>query len=279
MTTAASSAITLSADIGLLMVVPLTAGEQVLGALTLGRLAARPGFTDASLQMASSFAAQAAVALELSRARADQIALARLEDHDRIAADLHDHVIQELFALGMGRQSMVSRTDRPKNGERLSGYVDSIDAVIARIRASIFQLHQPRSQEPAGLQAQLVELLTEHVPQLGFTASIRFAGPVSLGADSGLARDILAVTREALSNCARHARATIADIAVTMNDGMVTVEITDNGIGIGTPSRSSGLANMRRRAERYGGTLQFATPPGGGTQLTWTALVDCRMAG
>jgi len=142
---------TLSADIGPLMVLPLTAGEQVLGAMILGRLAARLRFTDASLQMAASFAAQAAVAVELSRARADQIALARMEDHDRIAADLHDHVIQELFALGMGLQSMVSRTDRPENAERLRGYADSLDNVIARIRAQ--HLPAPPAPQPGTRRA------------------------------------------------------------------------------------------------------------------------------
>jgi signal transduction histidine kinase len=264
------SAITLSAEVGPMLVVPLAAGELVLGALVVGRLAARPGFTDASLQMAASFASQAAVALELSRARADQIALARMEDHDRIAADLNDHVIQELFTLGMGLQAMIGRTARAADAERISGYADNIDNIISKIRNSIFHL-QPRHRDPAGLQAQLAELLDQHSAQLGFTPSIRFAGHNDLSADTGLARDILAVTREALSNCARHAQATSADIAITTGNGEITVEITDNGRGIGTPSRSSGLANMRHRAERNGGNLQISTPPGGGTQLTWTA--------
>jgi signal transduction histidine kinase len=264
------SAITLSLQLGPMMLLPLAAGEQVLGALILGRVAARPGFTDASLQMAASFAGQTAVALELSRARADQIALATMEDHDRIAADLHDHVIQELFALGMGLQSMAGRIARAADAERMSGYVDSIDDVIKKIRASIFQLQSRQHGQP-GLQAQLIELLHQHTPQLGFAVSIRFAGPIDVGVDTSLASDILAVTREALSNCARHADATIADIAVTVHDGQITLEITDNGRGIGTPARSSGLANMRQRAERHAGTLHVTTPAGGGTQLTWTA--------
>jgi two-component system, NarL family, sensor histidine kinase DevS len=267
-------AIPLSAEAGPVMAVPLTAGEQVLGALVLGRLAARPGFTDASLQMAASFAAQAAVAVELSRARADQIALARMEDHDRIAADLHDHVIGELFALGMSLQGLAGRAGQAGDAERLSGYVDRIDGIISKIRASIFQIQPRHHDDPAGLQDQLAELAAEHTPQLGFAPALRFAGPVDSSVDASLAADILAVTREALSNCARHARATTAGIAVTAANGVITVEVTDNGRGIGTPARSSGLANMRHRAQRNAGTLQITTPPGGGTQLTWTARLQ-----
>jgi signal transduction histidine kinase len=86
-----------------------------------------------------------------------------------------------------------------------------------------------------------------------------------------LAYDILAVIREALSNCARHARATAVTITLARHDGLITLEVTDNGRGLGTPARSSGLASMRRRAERNRGTLQITSPPGGGTRLTWTA--------
>jgi signal transduction histidine kinase len=255
---------------GPLMVVPLAAGQQVLGALILGRDAGSPGFAEASLQMAAAFAANAAVTLELARARADQITLARMEDHDRIAADLHDHVIQELFALGMGLQGLAGRTDRPEHAERINGYIDTLDKVIGKIRASIFQL-QVRPQDAPALQAELLELIDEHVPQLGFTPRVRLSGSPDAGTGAALAGDILAVAREALSNCARHAQATAAEISLATGESLITLVVTDNGRGLGTPARSSGLASMRRRAERNGGTLEFATPPGGGTRLTWTA--------
>jgi signal transduction histidine kinase len=268
----------MGAGAGPLMVVPLAAGEQVLGALILGRLVGGPGFTEASLQMAASFAGNAAVTLELARARADQITLARMEDHDRIAADLHDHVIQELFALGMGLQALAGRTSRPEHAERINGYIDTIDKVIGRIRASIFQL-QARPQDPPALQAELLELIEEHAAQLGFTPRVRLSGSPDAGMDAALASDILAVAREALSNCARHAHATAAEISLAADDSLITLVVTDNGRGIGTPARSSGLASMRRRAERNGGTLQLATPSGGGTELTWTARRPARDTG
>ena len=260
----------LSAGTGSLIAVPLAAGEEILGALILGRLAARPGFTGASLQMAASFAAHAAVTLELGRTRADQIALDRMEDHDRIAGDLHDHVIQELFALGMGLQGLAGRLDKPAHADRVNGYIDTIDKVIHKIRDSISQI-QARRQHPAGLQAELLELLDQQTPQLGLTPGLRLAGPLDTSTDTALTHDILAVAREALSNCARHAHATAADLSLTLDDGLITLDITDNGRGLGTPSRSSGLTSMRRRAEHNGGTLQLTTPDGGGTRLTWTA--------
>ncbi len=261
----------LGAATGPLIVVPMAAGEQVRGALMLGRLATSPDFTEADLDMAVSFAGHATVAMELARARADQITLAQVEDHDRIAGELHDDVIQELFALGMALQGHAARAD-PAAAERINGYVDTLDEIIKKIRTSIFGLHQPR-QALAGLPARLMEIIEEHTPQLGFTAGIRFAGPLDPGPDEELAHDILAVTREALSNCARHAHATAVSISLTRRDGLITLGITDNGRGLGVPSRSSGLASMRRRATRNGGTFQVATPADGGTRLTWTASV------
>jgi signal transduction histidine kinase len=263
------AAAALGARLGPLIVVPLAAGERVLGALLLGRLAARPGFTESDLGMAASFAGHAAVAMELARARADQVMLAQAEDHDRIAGDLHDHVIQELFALGMKLQGHAARSD-PATAGRINGYADTLDEVIRKIRASIFGLQQPR-QAPASLQARVMEIIEEHAPQLGFTAGVSFAGPPGPEPGQALAHDILAVTREALSNCARHARATAVTVSLACQDGLITLDITDNGRGLGAPARSSGLTSMRRRAERNGGALQITAPPGGGTRLTWTA--------
>ena len=264
-----AAAAVLGAATGPLIVVPLAVGEQVRGALMLGRLAAGPSFTDIDLDMAVSFAGHAAVAMELAGARTEKITLAQVEDHDRIAGDLHDHVIQELFALGMTLQGHAARTD-PASAERINGYVDTLDEIIKKVRTSIFGLHQPR-QAPPGLPARLLEIIEEHTPQLGFTAGFRFAGPLDPGPDEALARDIIAVTREALSNCARHAHATAVSISLTSQDGLITLGITDNGRGLRAPARSSGLASMRRSATRNGGTFQVATPAAGGTRLTWTA--------
>jgi signal transduction histidine kinase len=267
----AAAAAALGAATGPLIVVPLAAGEQVLGALMLGRLATSPSFTETDLAAAVSFADHAAVAMELTRVRTDQVTLSQVEDHDRIAGDLHDNVITELFALGMTLQGHAVRAD-PATAARINGCVDTLDDIIKKIRTSIFGLHQSR-QTPAGLPAQLREIIEEHTPQLGFTAGLRFAGPLDPGPDEALTHDILAVTREALSNCARHAHATAVSISLAGQDGLITLGITDNGRGLGTPARASGLASMRRRAAYHGGTFLLSTPVGGGTRLTWTASV------
>jgi signal transduction histidine kinase len=264
-----TAAAALGVSMGPLIAVPLAAGERVLGALLLGRLAARPGFTESDLGMAASFAGHAAVAMELAEARADQMLLARTEDHDRIAGDLQDHVIQELFTLGLRLQGQAARSD-PATAALVTGYADTLDEVIRSIRASIFGLRHPR-RAPEGLQARVMEIIEEHAPQLGFTAGVSFTGLPGPGLDDPLADDILAVTREALSNCARHARATAVTIALTRQDGLITLDITDNGRGLGTPARSSGLASMSRRADNNDGTFQITAPVGGGTRLTWTA--------
>ena len=264
-----AAAAALGADTGPLVVVPLAAGEQVRGALMLGRLAAHARFTETDLDMAISFAGHAAVAMELAQARIDQIILAQAEDHDRIAGDLHDHVIQELFALGMRLEGHAARSDRVA-AERINGYVDTLDEVIKKIRTSIFGLQRPL-RAPAGLPARIMEIIEEHTPQLGFTADVSFVGPLDPGPGETLAHDILAVTRESLSNCARHAHATAVSVSLALRDELITLDITDNGRGLGTPARSSGLSSMRRRAERNGGTFQLSTPASGGTCLSWTA--------
>jgi signal transduction histidine kinase len=143
----AAVAAALGAATGPLIVVPLAAGEQVRGELMLGRLATSPGFTETDLDMALSFADHAAVAMELGRARADQHTLAQVEDHDRIAGDLHDHVIKELFALGLTLQGHATRAD-PATADRINGYVDALDEIIKKIRTSIFGLHRPRPGRP-----------------------------------------------------------------------------------------------------------------------------------
>lgn len=255
--------------VGSVMVVPLAAGDHAEGALTLGRVAGGTEFSTADLAMAGGFATQATVALAFNATRRTELHVARLEDRDRIAMDLHDHVIQEIFAVGMGLEKLTAVLDDSDQSAQVKGFIDSLNNTISTIRTRIFQL-QPSRHDPGGLQTQILELADRLAEQLGYAPQLHFAGSMD-AADPELTDDILAVTREALSNCARHAHATAVTVLVTNRDSMVTLTVTDNGVGLGNSSRSSGLTYMRRRAERHHGTLTVTTPEAGGTRVTWTA--------
>lgn len=251
--------------------VPLASPDgTVWGSLLVARRRGGPLFVEHDLPLLAGFASHAGIAVALDRARADREALLLLADHERIAADLHDHAIQELFATGIGLQSLVARQARPEERQRLLDHIDAIDATIRRIRATIFQV-KPRATDDAGLRQRLVTVLADLRPESGPTARIDFAGPVDTGVPPGLAEDVVAVAREALTNVVRHAGATEVGVIVQLVGGALSVEVTDDGVGLEDTGRSSGLGNLRRRAETHGGTLELSVPPGGGTRLRWTA--------
>jgi signal transduction histidine kinase len=258
--------------VGSVMVVPLVAGDHAEGAMTVGRVAGRTEFSEADLTMTSAFATQAAVALAFNAARQTEMWMARLEDRDRIAMDLHDHVIQELFAVGMGLEGLSGVLDAAERTARVGSYVNALNNTISTLRTRIFQL-QPNRHAPRGLQTQLLELADAQTEQLGYAPQLHFSGSLDSSVDGPLADDMLAVTREALSNCARHAHATSVTVVVALLNGRLMLTITDDGIGIRDTTRSSGLTNMRRRAERHGGTCTVSTPTTGGTRVTWTACL------
>jgi signal transduction histidine kinase len=260
--------------IGPLIAVPLDAGSAIIGALCVARTADSPLFTSADVDMVAGFANHAALAMELARGRADEQLLRTVEDHDRIAGDLHDHVIQQLFAVGMTLHSVAAGLSDPRQAARLAAQVETLDATIAQIRTSIYELHQPQGAATP-LRGRLVEIATTAADALGFEPGLRLKGPID-SLPRTLADDVAAVTREALSNCARHARATLVDVAVTATSSAVTIEVADDGCGIGVPQRSSGLSNMRRRAEAHHGTLGLGPRASRdrqetGTLLVWTA--------
>jgi len=265
-----------TARIGPLIAVPLDAGNTVIGALCVARTAGSPAFTPSDVDMLAGFANHAAIAMALARGRADEQLLRTVDDHDRIAGDLHDHVIQQLFAVGMTLHSVAAGLGDERQSARLTAQVDTLDATIAQIRASIYALHQPQGHA-VPLRGRLVEIAAAAADALGFEAGLRLKGPID-SLPPELADDVAAVTREALSNCARHAHATQVDVTITATAEAVTIEVGDDGRGIGSPQRSSGLSNMRRRAEKHAGALTLGPREGRdgqqlGTQLVWTARV------
>jgi signal transduction histidine kinase len=256
--------------IGAVMVLPLVASQRVRGALTIGRLNGRHRFTEADLDIATTFANHAAVALELADGRAHRQRMALLEDRDRIARDLHDHVIQRLFAAGLTVQSVASALGGDGHSARLGRVVSDIDETIRQIRTSIFQLRGPLGPETDSARSQVLNVVTEVTELLGFEPEVRFSGPIDSMASEAVLDDVLAVLREALTNVARHAQANRVEVEVSVSTTQLTLEVKDNGVGIPETARRSGLANIQDRAEQRGGALIVTAPDKRGTHLRWT---------
>ncbi len=254
--------------VGPVVVVPLgSPSSGVRGALALGW---SPEHADIhrtmSADLPASYARQAALAWRVAQARQDEQRLAMLEDRDRIGRDLHDLVIQRLFAVGLGLQGTARFSDRPEIAHRLDQAVDDIDATIKDIRRTIFALGAPEAS--ADVQGEVTRLVERAAATLKFRPELTFEGPVRALIDSDLVPDLLAVLGEALSNAVRHASASSGSVRLAAGDEIV-LTVTDNGRGIGADVIESGLANIRRRAEQRDGTFTVVSSAGEGTSLRW----------
>jgi signal transduction histidine kinase len=258
---------------GSALVVPLAASGNVLGLLTVAHGPDGPTFDgDQDVPLLSTFAGQAALALERARAQEERELLVVLEDRERIARDLHDVVIQRLFATGLHLQSAARLATRPEIGERITGAVDDLDTTIRDIRTAIFELRTPAN---AALRTDIRATVDAAAASLGFRPSLTLDGPLDSAVPEDVRPDLLAVLREALSNTVRHARAHTVSVALSIVDGRLLLTVADDGVGFEGPlDERSGLANMRRRAEKLGGTLTVAPNPGGGTRVDWTVPVS-----
>lgn len=213
-----------------------------------------------------AYAEQAALALQLAEAREDQHRLEVFEDRDRIGRDLHDLVIQRLFAVGLGLQGTTRMVEKPEVAARLEQAVDDLDATIKDIRRAIFGLS---SLETAGdVQAEVTRLVERAASTLKFRPSLRFEGPVRTLVSGDLAPDLLAVLAEGLSNASRHAEASAVEVVLEAGERIV-LTVRDNGRGMEASVVESGLANIRTRAEKRGGRLVVESAPGKGTSLSW----------
>ncbi|GAA0439111.1 histidine kinase [Acrocarpospora corrugata] len=258
--------------IGPAAAVPLGIGHSVRGVLALGRRQGRLPFTPAMLRMLHAFAGQAAVALELAEARRDAERLGLLEDRDRIAKDLHDVVIQRLFAVAMTLMSTTRLVDHPEAEARLQHGIDELDETIRQIRSTIFAFQAPRVSADPGLRTRIITLVENARVRLGFMPGLRMDGPLDNTIPDPIADHLLAVLQEALSNVVRHAKASKTDVTIhTTPDNHVILTIEDNGIGLPANGRRSGLRNLNDRATQLGGTFTATPLPNGGTRLTWAA--------
>jgi signal transduction histidine kinase len=261
------------------LLAPLATASEVQGVLVL---ALPPGgyAAEDDLNMVMTFAGQAALALERARAQQERELLMVLEDRERIARDLHDVVIQRLFATGLSLQSTSRLVVRDDARERIGQAVDELDTIIRDIRRAIFELRAPVS---VSLHAEILAAIDQAAAPLGFRPDLRLDGPVDLGVPDELHGDVLAVLREALSNVARHAGATMVWIAVSVTGSALRLEVSDDGVGIEpalteapvTPEATGhGLRNLQARARDRGGLLRIEPRQPRGTTVVWSVPLD-----
>jgi signal transduction histidine kinase len=222
----------------------------------------------------SGFAAQAAVALELAERRREAERFAIVQDRDRIGRDLHDLVIQRLFATGMQLQSAVRlvEQDPAEASARVNRAVDELDVTIRELRSTIYGLQAPLEGRPS-LRAKLLEVIDAGTAQLGFAPALRLDGLLDTLATPEISEHVLATLREALSNVARHAHAGRVEVLVAVRGSILQVRVEDDGIGMAEEGARSGLHNLASRAEQLGGSLRVTSGAGNGTRLLWQVPV------
>lgn len=264
---------------GPVMLLPLCGDGKVLGCLVMPRARGDRPFTRTERALGDRFASQAALALTMAEAQRDRERLAVYEDRDRIARDLHDLVIQRLFATGMMLESAQRRSAVPEVRDGVGGAVDELDVTIQEIRSAIFALQQP-AEAPTGLRTRVLREITMAAVPLGFTPTHRFVGPVDTAVGDLTGKNLIAALRETLSNAFRHAHAghieVVVDATATLPDGRpgVRLSVADDGVGVPEGGRRSGLHNLERRAESVGGASRLGPgigADGGGTTVLWEA--------
>jgi signal transduction histidine kinase len=249
--------------------VPVAVRGKVFGNLYLCDKAAGDVFTDVDEELAVGLASAAGIAIENARLHARVAEFATVEDRERIARDLHDTVIQRLFAIGLGLQATLRLVSDPAVTTRLLSVVDGLDTTVRDVRAAIFELHTARLPGRS-IRQELIQLCSESARGLGFEPVIRFDGPIDAAVGDSLADELFAVLREALTNVAKHARASSAEVSVEARDSMLSARVTDNGVGYHAGSgKGRGVDNLQTRATRLDGEFDITELDTGGTQLTW----------
>ncbi len=248
--------------------VPIRVRGVVFGNLYLTEKRGGRDFSEHDERLLSALAAAAGVSIDNVALHQRLGEMALFADRERIARDLHDTVIQRLFAIGLSLQGLCRLVEPPSAAARIEAAVDELDLTIADVRSTIFELE---TRSPAGAQAEITRTINDARHALGFLPRVAFEGPLDTAAGSEVLKEAVAVVREALSNAARHARASRVEVVVAAKADELEVSIRDDGVGMRPPVASGGhgLRNMAARAERLGGTVEVHSEPGQGTTITW----------
>jgi two-component system, NarL family, sensor histidine kinase DevS len=270
----AADALAIAEDdtVGPTMFVALKSTATVWGVLVAARAPGRQHFTNAEVDIADDLAARVGLAIELAKTREERQRALLFEDRSRIARDLHDHVIQQLFGAGLELQALAGAVIDAGVTGRLQGAITTLDESIAQIRTIIFAL-TPRAEAPGSLRHRILDIAVECSASLPQPVSVNFSGPIDLVVTGAIADDVAAVVRELLTNSAKHASADSVRLSVVAGRDAVRVTVDDDGDGIPEAGRRSGLANLRTRAERRGGELRIDSTPGR-TSVQWSVPAD-----
>ncbi|MEO6122424.1 MAG: GAF domain-containing sensor histidine kinase [Ilumatobacteraceae bacterium] len=254
--------------------VPIRLRGVVYGNLYLTDKVSGGEFNEADQELAVGLAVAAGLAIENARLHEQARTAGLLEERERIARDLHDDVIQRLFATGLSLQAVAHMVTEPMIAERIARAVDDLDVTIRQVRSTIFELHHP--WVPAvSLRGDLLAICDESTQALGFRPTCDLEGPIDTAVDEATRGHFLLCVRESLSNVARHANATKVSVHVTVFGNRLTLEVVDDGVGYRSRSdrQSSGVANMRTRAEAIGGTFTIIGSVDRGTSVIWSVPV------
>ncbi|HEX8864895.1 MAG TPA: ATP-binding protein, partial [Lentzea sp.] len=260
-----------NAELGACVVVPMRAGTAVIGMLVTVREKGAMPFGHDLMPLLASLADQAVVALEFAQNQQARRLVDVLEDRDRIARDLHDHVIQRLFATGMSLQGALTWVNHPEAKRRVQKAVNQLDQTVLEIRTSIFDLQT--ADDDTGLRRRLLDIVAELTEGEAITPAVRMSGTIDNLVPDHLGEHAEAVVRELVSNALRHARATELTLTVEAGDTFI-ISMVDNGVGMPPQVARSGLRNVEQRAAGYGGSCSTADEPGGGTRVTWQVPLD-----
>jgi signal transduction histidine kinase len=254
------------------LVAPL-GGPAGLGLLIAANAAGGTGFSTDQAAVTTALAGQAGLAIRLAEAREARRQLAVYADRDRAAGELHDHVIQRLFAVGMALES-ANRQAAPPVQAKLHRAVDDLDHTIREVRATILHLQANPVDAVGGLRRRIAVVVDEVTAAVGVEPDVRVCGPVDTAVPAEVAEHALVVIRQALSEAVRHARATAVSVAVSATDEVLLLDVADNGAGdpagSGAGDRRGALANLAARADALGGAMSVDRATAGGTRLVWS---------
>ncbi|WP_320535743.1 GAF domain-containing sensor histidine kinase [Pseudarthrobacter sp. IC2-21] len=257
---------------GRLLVVDLRARGTHHGLLVLAREGSAGMFSKTDVEMGAVFGSHVALALELARAHRMREQLAVFTDRDRIARDLHDLVIQRLFAAGLSIQSLRRLITGEQAARTLQTVTAELDEVIRELRNTIYSLNGATTEKEL-LSSRVLQAVRSAARSLRFVPRLTLTGPIDAIRDEETAANILAVVTEGLSNAVRHSGADSIRVSVSVDDGFVYVRVQDNGAGFSVRTPGNGMTNMQHRANKLGGTFEVTSSPETGTALTWKAPV------